>query len=100
MIEFDFTVSKKFLNNPRRQITIPQDFGISLDGSIPVRIICPNGTTLKGRIYTSHNNGPNEYTQIYINKSPEIDPLGNYEPGQRLIIKISENFDYIEIREG
>lgn len=98
MIEFVFTAKQNFLNNPRRQITIPKEFGIYLDESIPVRIICPNGTTLKGKIYTSHN--PYEYTQIYVNKSPEIDPLGNYESGQRLIIKISENFDYIEIREG
>ena len=97
MVKFEFIVNKAFLER-RRRITIPQEFGISLDGSTPVRIICPNGTTLKGRIYTSHN--PYEYSQIYINKSPEIDPLGNYEPGQRLIIKISENFDYIEIREG
>jgi hypothetical protein len=97
MLEFDFTVNKSFIERCR-QITIPQRFRISLDGSIPVRINCPNGTPLKGRIYTSHN--PYEYSQIYINKTPEIDPLGNYEHGQRLIIKISENFDYIEIKEG
>ena len=96
MIEFKFKVGKAFLT-PRRKITIPKTFGISLDGSIPIRIICPNGTTLKGGIYTSHN--PKEYTQIYVNKSQEIDPLGDYEHGQRLIVKISENFDYVEIEE-
>ena len=103
MIEFKFKVGKAFLK-PRRKITIPKRFNASIGNSRiiglgSIRIICPNGTTLKGKIYSSYNNA-GLYYQMYVNPGSEFDPLGNYEIRQRLIVKIFENSDYIEIREG
>jgi len=102
MIEFKFKVGKAFLT-PRRQITIPRRFKTSIGNSriaglASIRIICPNGTTLKRKIYSSHNNA-GLYYQMYVNPGSEFDPLGNYEIGKRLIVKIFENSDYIEIEE-
>ena len=103
MIEFDFTVNPSFLTYSTRPITVPQLLRPYIEGSTierleSIRIICPNGTTLRGHIYSGYNN-LTYYSQIRVNKGAEIDPLGNYAIGQRLIVKIFENSDYIEIEE-
>lgn len=103
MIEFKFKVGKEFLK-PHRKITVPGRFKTSIGNSRiiglgSIRIICPDGTTLRGNIYSSYNNA-GLYYQMYVNPGSEFDPLGNYEIRQRLIVKIFENSDYIEIREG
>ena len=105
MIEFDFTVNKSFLRYAR-PITVPQILRRSrLDGSNierleSIKIICPDGTTLKGYIYSGWNN-TTYYSQIKVRSTGlGTDPLRKYDVGVRLTIRIFENSDYIEIEEG
>ncbi|MGB2842601.1 MAG: hypothetical protein WBC40_09040 [Halobacteriota archaeon] len=104
MIEFDFTVNESFLRYSR-PITVPQRLRPHLDGSNigqleSIKIICPDGTTLRGYIYSGWNNYT-YYSQIRVSTGRlRTDPLRKYVVGERLTIRIFENSDYLEIGEG
>lgn len=104
MIEFEFKVNQAFLTYPQRPITVPQRLRPSLDGSTierlkSIKIICPDGTTLRGHIYSGWNNNT-YYSQIRVyRRELRIAPLKKYVVGEKLTVRIFENSDYIEIRE-